>query len=75
MYDFIKDNEDRIKTLLGDSLTDQYWDKFVTASKQEWSGSWTLTDLERESGSLTLGQYESGSDTSWFIQYTGSLDS
>ena len=72
MYDFIKDNENRIKTLLGDSLTDQYWDKFMNAVSE--SGG-TFTDSETFSASLALGQYESGSDTSWFIQYTGSLDS
>ena len=71
MYNFIKDNENRIKTILGSSLTTQYWDKFETAV----SGSIILTDSQSLTASLSLGQYESGSDTSWFVQITGSLDS
>ena len=74
MYNFIKDNENRIKTLLGSSLTNQYWDKFVTTVSES-GETYAYTDSQRLTASLALGQYESGSDTSWFVQITGSLDS
>ena len=72
MYNFLKDNENRVKTLLGSSLTTQYWDTFMNAVSE--SGG-TFTNSETFSASLALGQYESGSDISWFIEVTGSLDS
>ncbi len=38
MYNFVKNNENRIKTILGSSLTTQYWDEYMT-SLQESSAS------------------------------------
>ena len=73
MYNFLKDNENRVKTLLGSSLTDQYWDKFLTSI----SGSMPqiqYTDSQRVTASLYLNQYESNNDVSWFVNITGSLE-
>ena len=80
MYDFIKDNENRIKTILGSSLTTQYWDKYMT-SLQESSASGELivfNDSDISYSNSMLNQCESENTdicTDWFISITGSLDS
>ena len=80
MYNFIKDNENRVKTLLGDSLTTQYWDEYMT-SLQESSASGELivfNDSDISYSNSMLNQCESENTdicTDWFISITGSLDS
>ena len=80
MYNFIKDNENRIKTLLGSSLTTQYWDEYMT-SLQESSASGELIVFDDSATShfnSMITQCESENTdicTDWFINITGSLDS
>ena len=80
MYDFIKDNENRIKTILGSSLTTQYWDEYMT-SLQESSASGEMiifsnSDISHFNSIITQCESENTNIcTNWFINITGSLDS
>ena len=80
MYDYVRNNENRIKTILGSSLTTQYWDKYMT-SLQESSASGELivfNDSITSHFNSIITQCESENTnicTQWFINITGSLES
>ena len=80
MYDYVRNNENRIKTILGSSLTTQYWDKYMT-SLQESSVSGEMiifsnSDISHFNSIITQCESENTNIcTQWFINITGSLDS